>query len=285
MTATTAAPVRSALAGIGLGLRREFAEELARSAAVVDWIEVVPENWLGYGGRTGRALTACAARWPVALHSLSLSVAGPDPLDDEFVAAVGAFARTLRARAWSDHLCCSRLGEDFLHDLLPVPTTAATAARVAARVRAVVRRAPVPFLLENITHYAPAPGGTLDDAAFLCAVLAQSRCGLLLDLNNVYVNSLNFGFDPRDFLARVPLERVGQIHLAGHTRRGDVVFDTHVGPICAEVWALYRETLCRAGRLIPTLVEWDHELPALSVLLAEVDRARAHAARALAGAP
>jgi uncharacterized protein (UPF0276 family) len=151
-------------------------------------------------------------------------------------------------------------------------------------VRDAETRVGAPLLLENATFYAHMPGCTMDEGAFLRAVCEASGCGLLLDVNNVYVNSQNHGFDARAFLDAVPLERVRQLHVAGHTLMDGVIIDTHIGPVIDEVWALYRHVLARAGRLIPTLIEWDQEIPPLDRVLDEVDRARAEAAAALASA-
>jgi hypothetical protein len=175
-----------------------------------------------------------------------------------------------------------------LHDLLPLPFSEEAALHVAARAREVQARVGGELLLENATFYAHMPGGTMSEADFLCAILEEGKCGLLLDVNNVYVNAMNHGprgADPlaiaRAFIDRMPTEKVRQLHVAGHTRVGETVIDTHIGPVIDPVWELYRHALKRAGRLVPTLVEWDNEIPALDVVLDEVDAARAHAEAAL----
>ncbi|XXF81542.1 DUF692 domain-containing protein [Myxococcaceae bacterium GXIMD 01537] len=269
--------------GIGLGLRRAFARDLLRSARRVDWLEVTPENWVEMGGEREHLLRACAERWPVVSHSVSLSIGGPDPLDTALLEAIEALRRQVGFAWWSDHLCYSSVEGAQLHDLFPLPSTEEAVEHVAARVREAQRRVEAPFLLENISFYANMPGGTLDDASFLCAAVEQSGCGLLLDVNNVYVNSLNHGFDARAYIDRMPLERVRELHLAGHTPVDGMIIDTHIGPIPDAVWELYRYTLRRAGRLIPTLIEWDQELPPVDEVLDEVDRAREHARVALGG--
>ncbi len=261
--------------GIGIGLRREFARELLASERRVDWIEVTPENWVFYGGARRRLVDECAERWPTVAHSVSLSIGALDPLDPVFLDAIQKWNRQTDAPWWSDHLCYSSVAGAPLHDLLPLPFTGEAVEHVARRAAEVARRVEAPLLLENATFYAHMPGAEMDEADFLRAVVERSGCGLLLDVNNVYVNSLNHGGDPRAFIDRMPMERVGQLHLAGHTRREEAVIDTHIGPICDEVWALYRHTLARAGRLVPTLIEWDQEIPSLDAVLAEADRARA----------
>jgi uncharacterized protein (UPF0276 family) len=272
--------------GFGVGLRTPFARELLaseRAGHVVDWIEVTPENWVLFGGRKRRILDACIERFPTAPHSVSLSLGGPDPLDADFLGAVDALCRRAGAPWWSDHLCFSSVDGAHTHDLLPLPLSGEAAARAAARAREVMARVETPFLVENITFYAHMPGGDLDESSFLARVVDEADCGLLLDVNNVWVNARNHGYDARAFIDRLPLGRVRQIHVAGHTRIGRVIVDTHIGPVIDDVWALYRHAIARIGRVVPTLVEWDQEIPALDVVLDEVDRARAECAAALAG--
>lgn len=269
------------IAGVGLGLRRAFARDLLGSARTVDWIEVTPENWLRFGGARRRLLEECLERWPAVSHSVSLSVGGPDPLDDSLLQALAALCRRTSAPFFSDHLCYSGVNGAPLHELLPLPFSEEAAAHVAQRARIAQDRVGVPLVLENATFYAHMPGGTMDEGAFLRAVIDQSGCDLLLDVNNVYVNCKNHGGDPYAFIDAVPLERVRQLHVAGHTVKQSVIIDTHIGPVIDEVWALYRHTLQRAGRLIPTLIEWDQDIPPVDVVLDEVDAARRHARQAL----
>lgn len=253
----------------------------------VDFLEVTPENWLFRGGAARRLFERCVERWPTVSHSVSLSVGGPDPLDGGLLDGVRALSRRIEAPFWSDHLCWSSFGGAPLHELLPLPFTDEAAEHVARRVREAEARVETPLVLENATYYVRMPpdgDSAMGEADFLCATLERAGCGLLLDVNNVYVNAQNHGYDARAFIDRMPLERVRQLHLAGHTVEELALIDTHIGPIPEPVWALYRHTLRRAGRLIPTLIEWDAELPPLAVLLGEVDRARAEATRALDGA-
>ena len=275
----------SRIAGIGLGLRKPFAAALLESGRKVDWLEVTPENWVFFGGRARRLLDACAERWPLVPHSVSLDVGGLGGLDPVFLGAVAALVKRTGAPFWSDHLCYSSLHGRPLHDLLPLPFTQEAVENAALRARQSQDRVGAPLVLENATYYAVMPGAVMDEAAFLCAAVEESGCKLLLDVNNVYVNGQNHGFDPYAFIDRLPLAQVAQLHVAGHTRREELIIDTHIGPVADPVWDLYRYTLRRAGRLIPTLVEWDAEIPALDLVLDEVDRARAHAAAALADLP
>lgn len=273
--------MKRTISGIGVGLRRPFAADLLRTQRRVDFLEVTPENWVCFGGERRRLLSACMERWPAVSHSVSLSIGGPDPLDPAFLGALSDLCATMAAPFFSDHLCYSTVAGAQLHDLLPLPFTEEAVSHTAARVAEAQERVGLPLVLENATFYAHMPGGTMDEANFLCAVLSDADCGLLLDVNNVYVNGKNHGFDPRGFIDRLPMDRVVQLHMAGHTVKEDVIIDTHIGPVIDEVWDLYRYTLRRAGRLVPTLIEWDQDIPPLDDVLDEVDRARAHAAAAL----
>ena len=274
----------SGIAGIGVGLRKPFAAALLERGRKVDWLEVTPENWVFFGGRARRLLDACTERWQVVPHSVSLDVGGAGALDPLFLDAIAGLVRRTGAPFWSDHLCYSSLHGRPLHDLLPLPFTQEAVEHVARRARQAQDRVGAPLVLENATYYAVMPGSVMDEASFLRAAMEESGCQLLLDVNNVYVNGQNHGFDPYAFIDQLPLAQVAQLHVAGHTQREELIIDTHIGPVPSPVWDLYRYTLRRAGRLIPTLVEWDAEIPPLDVVLDEVDRARAHAAVALAPA-
>jgi uncharacterized protein (UPF0276 family) len=259
--------------GAGIGLRSAFYDELPNISRPLDWVEIVPENFVTTGGRARRALAGCAGRWPVVPHGVSLNVGGPDPLDDDYLARLAALVDETSAPFFSDHLCYSRLGGVYLHDLLPLPFSDEAVEHVVPRVKRAMDRVERPFLLENPTYYATMPGSTLDEATFLRRVLEEADCGLLLDVNNVFVNAHNHGYDARAFLDALPLDRVVQVHLAGHHRRPDVIVDTHAAAVCDEVWALYRHLLARTGP-ISTLIEWDDDIPSLAAVLDQADLAR-----------
>jgi hypothetical protein len=259
--------------GAGIGLRREFYDALPHTERPLDWVEIIPENFLTLGGRSQRALASCAERWPVLPHGVGLNIGGPDPLDEDYLTRLGALVARVDAPFFSDHLCYSRLGGVVLHDLLPLPFNEQVVEHVVPRVREVMARVGRPFLLENPSYYARMPGGTLAEADFLRHVAEEADCGLLLDVNNVYVNSRNHGYEPRAFIDALPLERVVQIHLAGHERRPDVLIDTHGAAVCDEVWALYRYVLERTGP-VSTLIEWDQDIPSLDAVLDQADEAR-----------
>ena len=260
--------------GAGIGLRRSFYEALPRTERPLDWVEIIPENFLTLGGRPQQTLDACAERWTVLPHGVGLNIGGPDPLDEDYVTRLAALVKRVDSPFFSDHLVYSRLAGVYLHDLLPLPFNEEVVEHVVPRVREVMARVGRPFLLENASYYANMPGGTLSEAAFLRHVVEQADCGLLLDVNNVYVNAQNHGYDPRAFIDALPLERVVQIHLAGHDRYPDVIIDTHGAPVCDDVWSLYRYVLQRTGP-VSTLIEWDQEIPSMEAVLDQADVARA----------
>ncbi|MBX5482895.1 MAG: DUF692 domain-containing protein [Myxococcaceae bacterium] len=260
--------------GAGIGLRREFYEALPGTTRALDWVEIIPENFITFGGRSRAALEAARSRWTVVPHGVALNIGGLDPLDREYLSGLRALCDRLDAPFFSDHLCYSRIAGRYLHDLLPLPFSEAIVEHVVPRIREVKAAIGRPFVLENPSYYARMPGGTLDEAAFLSAVVEEGDIGLLLDVNNVWVNAQNHGYDPRAFIDALPLERVVQIHLAGHEVNPDVLIDTHGAPVCEDVWSLYRYTLERTGP-VSTLIEWDQFIPSLDAVLDQADRARA----------
>lgn len=270
------------LAGIGLGLRHEHATSIVATERRLDFIEIIPENWLR--PRDQLLLAPCVERWPTAPHSVHLSIGGPDPIDHDFLAAMRAAIARCDAPFFSDHLCYSSIGGIQTRELLPLPFSEEAVEHTVSRIREVQRALDVPLVLENATYYAVMPGTTMDEARFMKTVLEEGDCGLLLDVNNVFVNARNHGYDARAFIDQMPMHRVAQLHVAGHHYHSalDTLVDTHSAFTRTEVWDLFEYTLQRAGRLIPTVIEWDDELPPLDSLLDEVDRARARAEHAFA---
>lgn len=267
-------PVLTAsLSGAGLGLRRAFLESLlASSSEVPDFVELAPENWIGLGGRYHAMLRAVTERFPLVCHGLSLSLGGPADLDRGFLKALARFLDEHHAIHYSEHLSYS--GDDgHLYDLLPIPFTEAAAAHVAQRIRIVQDILRRPLLIENISYYA-SPGGEMSELDFLREVLARADCGLLLDVNNVFVNSVNQGYDPVAFIAGLPAERIRYLHVAGHERQDDdLLIDTHGEPVCPDVWGLLADVYQRWGA-VPTLLERDFHMPPLQVLLEELEQIR-----------
>lgn len=269
--------------GIGLGLRAAFLEQIARGDAsdAIAFVEVSPENYMRRGGRVPRTLEAAAERHPVITHGLMMSLGGTDPFDTEYFATLKSFLDRHDPPWHSDHLCWSGLDGALLHDLLPVPFTSRVAKRVAARVREARDRLERPMAVENISWYMRLGASSLDETEFLCEVLEEADCGLLLDVNNVFVNASNHGFDARAWLERIPLERVWQLHIAGHEHWSDpagpglspdtLIVDTHGADVLSEVYALLRWVIERTGPK-PVLLERDSNIPPLPVLLEEVGR-------------
>jgi uncharacterized protein (UPF0276 family) len=260
--------------GAGIGLRREFYDSLPTTSRQVDWLEFIPENFLTFGGRPRAVLQACAERWTLVPHGVGLNIGGAEPLDEAYLCGLTRLCEEVQAPFFSDHLCYTRLGGEVLHELLPLPFCEAAVEHVVPRVREVKARVGLPFLLENPSYYARMPGQTLSEAAFLAHVLEEADCGLLLDVNNVWVNAHNHGYEPRAFIDALPLERVVQVHLAGHEVRPDVLLDTHGARVADGAWQLYRYVLGRLGPL-SSLVEWDQHIPSLEAVLDEADQARA----------
>lgn len=265
--------------GHGVGLRQTHWDTIFDAAEQIDFVEILTENFLGHQGRAHRILERAAATWPVVLHGTALSIGSVSPLDEGYLEGLAALIRATRARWFSDHLCFSSAFGVEYHDLLPMPFTREALDHLVPRIERVKRIAEVPFALENPSYYVQYAGSELSEAAFLTELLERADCGLLLDVNNVYVNSRNHGYDPKAFIEALPLHRVVQIHMAGHHDLGDVIIDTHGAPCVDRVLELYTWTLQRTGP-VSTLLEWDNEIPSLSRLLEENDRVRTAASRA-----
>ncbi len=244
---------------IGVGLRAPHFGEVLRGSAEVDFFEVVSENFMVAGGNPLYVLDRVRERYPIVLHGVSLGIGSPEEPDREYLRRLKQLIGRVQPRYVTDHFCWSRLGASHLHDLLPLPLTAAMAERIARRANALQDYLEVPFGLENTSTYARFACDEMSESEFINAVLAQSEVGVLLDVNNVFVSACNHGFDAHAFVEQIPAERVLQLHMAGHTDRGRYLLDTHHERICAEVWQLYQHTLRCLGP-IPTLIEWDEGL-------------------------
>jgi len=279
---------------VGLGLRWEFLDELLRreDEVPVDLLEISPENYMGRGGYFPAALARLAERFPVLTHGLTMSLGGTDPLDAAYLRELGAFARDVGTPWHSDHLCFSSAGGAMLHDLLPVRFTEETALHVADRIRRARDVIQLPLAVENITFYTHVGGGerTMPEADWIALVCERADCALMLDVNNAFVNAQNFGFDVDAWMRTVPLERVVQMHVAGHERfeegdfvegaSGTILLDTHGADVCDPVLALLERVLPRTGD-VPIILERDQAIPSLDALLDEVSRIRTIADRAL----
>jgi len=263
--------------GRGLGLRREHYRHVVDTKPNVDWFEVISENFMGPGGNPRRVLEAVRRDYPVVLHGVSLSIASTEPLDEGYLDALAELARDVEPAWLSDHLCWGRAHGINTHDLLPVPYTEEALAHVVRRVDAVQSRLGRRILLENPSSYLRYRHADMPEPVFLAEVARRADCGILLDVNNVFVTAHNHGLDPSAYLGVLPAERVGQIHLAGHTVEGPLLIDTHDQPVRSEVWQLYAEAIARFGPR-STMIEWDANVPAFEELERELDRA-AHWAR------
>jgi len=259
--------------GHGVGLRREHFERVLAGPTRVDWFEVISENFMVKGGRPLHVLERVRRDYPVALHGVSLSIGSTDPIDLDYLDRLRQLV--VRAEpAWvSDHLCWTGVGGHNAHDLLPLPYTEEALEHVVARVGAVQEHLGRRIALENVSTYLSFAGSTMSECEFLAEVAVRADCGILLDVNNVYVSAVNHGFDAEKYLAAVPPERVWQVHLAGHTDRGSHLLDTHSRHVCDEVWELYRTATRRIGA-VASLIEWDEDIPDWDTLEAESLRAR-----------
>lgn len=265
--------------GVGLGLRRELLTPLLQGQSAVDFIEVAPENWIPFGGRLQRQFTEVAAQYPLICHGLSLSIAGPDPLDLAFLAQLKQFFRQHQVRLYSEHLSyCS--GQGHLYDLMPVPFCRQAIDYLVPRIRQVQDVLEQELVLENISYY-DTPQSSMTELEFLTEVLEQANCGLLLDVNNIYVNSVNHGYDAAHFLHQLPSNRIRYYHVAGHLQQtADLLIDTHGSAVNDPVWRLLQQAYQHHG-VMPTLLERDFNLPPFAELQAELTQIRALQQQAL----
>jgi uncharacterized protein (UPF0276 family) len=270
--------MKSELRGFGAGLRApHYSDILADDAGRLDWFEAITENYLEPGGQPRAMLRRIRERAPVTLHGVSLSLGSTDPIDRRYLRAVRDLAREIEPALVSDHLCFSSLAGQHVHDLWPLPRTEESLAHLVPRILEVQDALGRPLVVENISAYIAFGSSTIAESEFLAELCRRTDCRLLVDLNNLYVCERNLGVDPFAWLAAIPAHAVAQLHLAGHSDEGTQLLDTHDAPVCAEVWSLYRVALARFGA-VPTMVEWDEQIPAYGILCDEVDKARRIAA-------
>ena len=271
MTTSTA----RAITGAGLGLRRGMMNQLLELPDnAVDFMELAPENWISVGGPFGRKFKALAERFPLVCHGLSLSIGSPAPLDTAFLREVREFLDRHQVLAFTEHLSYCSDDKGHLYDLMPMPFTDEAVHYVAARIREVQDVLERRIGIEHISYYA-APGQELSEIDFINAVVAEADCDLLLDVNNIYVNSINFGYDAMTFLKQLPSERILYVHTAGHyVEAPDLLVDTHGSPVAQPVWELLRAAYATHG-VRGTLLERDFNFPPMSELLNEIEMIRA----------
>jgi uncharacterized protein (UPF0276 family) len=268
--------------GHGIGLRTKHFPRVLDGTARVDWFEAISENFMIPGGRPLAVLARARADAPLVLHGVSLSLGSMDPLNDAYLRELGALMRRFEPAWISDHLCWGSIGGHYAHDLLPLPFTEEALGHIVARVCAVQDRLGRQILVENVSSYLTFTHSVMPEWEFLSAVAEGADCGILLDVNNVYVSAANHGFRAAEYVTALPPERIGQIHLAGHTDKGTHLLDTHEGHVTEAVWDLYRLAVRRCGP-VSTLVEWDEGVPEFEVLRAEAERARAIESEVLHG--
>jgi uncharacterized protein (UPF0276 family) len=267
--------------GHGVGLRRDHFERVLSAPTTIDWFEVISENFMVDGGKPRDVLTRVRERFPVVLHGVSLSIGSTDPLNEGYLDALRDLAERVQPAWVSDHLCWAGVGGHYAHDLLPLPYTEEALAHVVARIQHVQERLGRAIAIENVSSYVTYRRSTMPEWEFLAEVARRSGCGILFDVNNIYVSARNHGFDPRAYIDGIPAGKVWQFHLAGHSDKGAFLLDTHDHPVCDPVWDLYAHAVRRFGP-VSTLVEWDDHIPAFERLEEESERARAIAARVAA---
>jgi len=259
--------------GVGIGLRTVHYGHIVDAWPQVDWFEILSDNYMHTAGRPLHFADAVAARYPVALHGVALSIGSTDPIDRAYLAELRALRDRTRARWVSDHLCWTGVAGRNTHDLLPLPYTEETLRHVVDRVRFVQDFLGAPLALENPSTYVEFAGASMREWEFLARLAEEADCAILLDVNNVFVSARNHGFDPRAYLDAVPYDRVVQLHVAGHTDHGTHIIDSHIGPVDDDVWKLLGEAWRRAGG-VSVLLEWDAEIPSFEETHAEALRAR-----------
>ena len=262
----------TALSGLGLGLRPEHYQDFLAGPQPLDWLEILSDNYLVPGGKPMYFLDAIRQDYPVAMHGVALNIGSSDALDWSYLSAIKALAQRVEPHIISDHLCWTGVNQHRMHDLLPLPYTEETIRHVAKRIQDVQDFLGRELVVENLSSYLQAQA-PLKEWEFVRAVAQEAQCGLLVDVNNIFVSSRNHGFDAMDYLKALPADRIRQIHLAGHTYSGEFCVDTHDQPVCTDVWQLYGQAVKLWGH-IPTMIERDDNIPPLQELLDELGQAR-----------
>ncbi|KTC75468.1 hypothetical protein Lbir_0380 [Legionella birminghamensis] len=256
--------------GTGLGLRTAFLKELVDTNEVpFDFLELAPENWLGIGGWRAHALRKLSERFPLSAHGLSLSIGGMNPFDTRFLKQLRQFFKEYGIQQYTEHLSYCTDAQGYLYELLPLPFTEEAVRHVSSRIRYVQDYLGMRIAFENSSYYYLA-AQEMSEIEFINAVIAESDCDLLLDINNLYVNSINHHYQAEDFISALPAHRIQLVHIAGHEQTGsNLLIDTHGSPVCSEVWALL-QSLYQSKAAVPTLLEWDQNIPPLTELMLEV---------------
>jgi uncharacterized protein (UPF0276 family) len=265
---------RPATLGHGVGLRRNHYERILTGGPTrVDWFEAISENYMVPGGRALDILTRVRERYRIVLHGVSMSIGSTDPLNEKYLEELAELTRRIEPEWISDHLCWTGVGGHNAHDLLPLPYTEQSLEHVVRRMQHVQEKLGRPIALENPSSYVSYRQSSIPEWEFLAEVARRSGCGILLDVNNIYVSSKNHGFDPHHYLDGIPADKIWQFHLAGHSDKGPYLLDTHDHPVPDAVWALYAEAVRRFGS-VSTLIEWDDKIPEFERLEEESEHAR-----------
>ena len=261
------------ISGAGIGLRSQHIHQVLDEKPDIPWFEILADNHLVQGGLIPKQLEAVRSCYPLTFHCVGMSLAGADPLDIDYLARIKKLADQLQPAWISDHLCFTQHGEHYFHDLLPFPYTQASLKHVSERVLKIQDYLNRALVIENVSSYLQFKESSMDEADFLAELVKRTGCELLLDVNNAYVNQINHGLDAKDFINRMPIDSVREIHLAGYEDKGDYLIDAHNNKISEPVWMLYEYLVDVLGSG-PTLIEWDNDIPALDILMSEASRAQ-----------
>jgi len=259
--------------GFGLGLRTDHYQDILDTLPKLDWFEVITENYIIPGGRPLDFLFRIREHYPMVMHGVSMSIGSTDELDWPYLKLVKNLSDKLDVPWFSDHLCWTGMNGKNMHDLLPLPYTDEAIKHVANRIKQVMDFIERPMIIENLSSYVTYKSSVMNEWEFYNAVVEEADCGMLLDINNIYVSSFNHEFDPLEYLNSIPIERVYQFHLAGHSHYGDIIIDTHDHPVINEVWDLYAYAVKRFGH-VSTMIERDDNIPPLAEVIGELNHAR-----------
>lgn len=258
---------------VGLGFRRDLTDEILSLEKSIQpaFVELAPENWIGVGGYWGNILKMVAEKYPITCHGLSLSIGSPDPLNWEFISSIKKFLKSYDIKIYSEHLSYSQSNNAHLFDLLPIPFREDAVKHIVSRIKEVQDFLEIPIALENVSYYTPIAAEMREDE-FISAIVNESGCNLLLDVNNVYVNAFNHQYDAKNFIENLPLDKISYIHMAGHEKVAeDLIIDTHGQAIIADVYDLFDWTLEKISP-VPVLLERDFNFPEMNEILAEVSQ-------------
>jgi len=262
------------IAGVGLGLRSQHIDEVLLTQPAVPWFELLTENHMAPGGLIPVQLEAIRSNYPVTFHCVGMSLGGTDPVDVEYLRNIKTLIERYQPSLVSDHLCFSQHGQHNYHDLLPVPYNEETLHHFQKRITQIQDILETRILVENVSSYLTYRASTMSEAEFISELLSRTDCDLLLDINNIYVNAVNHRFSASEYLSKIPMQRVREIHLAGHENRDSYLLDAHNKRVSPPVWKLYEQVISKYPD-IPTLIEWDNDIPSFTVLREEADAASA----------